>query len=144
MKTSVKIKQHDFTDCGAAFLASIAAHWQLHMPISRIRQFAGTDKKGTNILGLTEAAQKMGFNAVGVRGKTESLFKIPLPAIADLEPKDLNAEVCFDRKRNTYYYLSPFELQFSITVKAISNNDIVNLYGGCFFQKKYFTANIWQ
>ena len=58
--------------------------------------------------------------------------------------KDLNAEVCFDRKRNTYYYLSPFELQFSITVKAISNNDIVNLYGGCFFQKKYFTANIWQ
>lgn len=69
-------------------MASIAAHWQLHMPISRIRQYAGTDKKGTNILGLTEAAQKMGFNAAGVRGKTESLFTIPLPAIAHLELKE--------------------------------------------------------
>ncbi|CAI8151461.1 MAG: Lactococcin-G-processing and transport ATP-binding protein LagD [Formosa sp. Hel3_A1_48] len=79
---SKKIKQHDITDCGAACLASIAAHYQLQLPIARIRQYAGTDKKGTNVLGLLEAAQKLGFDAKGVKGGLDSLSKIPKPAIA--------------------------------------------------------------
>ncbi len=78
----IAIKQHDITDCGAACLASISAHYNLEIPIARIRQYAGTDKKGTNVLGLIEAAEKLGFEAKGVRGDFESLFKIPNPAIA--------------------------------------------------------------
>ncbi len=76
----VTIKQHDITDCGAACLASIA--YDLQIPIARIRQYAGTDKKGTNVLGLLEAAEKLGFEAKGVRGDFDSLFKIPKPSIA--------------------------------------------------------------
>jgi len=79
---SIKIKQRDITDCGAACLASVAAHYKLTLPVARIRQLAGTDKKGTNVLGLVEAAGKMGFLAKGVRGEWDSLFKIPKPAIA--------------------------------------------------------------
>src|SRR5690606_21488620 len=82
------IKQHHSTDCGAACLASIAAHYNLQIPIARIRQFAGTDKKGTNVLGLIEAAQKLGFEAKGGRGDFESLFKIPKPAIAHIIVKE--------------------------------------------------------
>ncbi len=78
----ITIKQHDITDCGATSLASIAAHYKLEIPIARIRQYAGTDKKGTNVLGLIEAAQKLGFEAKGVRGDFDSLYKIPKPAIA--------------------------------------------------------------
>lgn len=78
----ITIKQHDITDCGAACLASISAHYKLQLPIARIRQYAGTDKKGTNVLGLIEAAEKLGFEAKGVRGELDSLFKIPKPAIA--------------------------------------------------------------
>ena len=81
------IKQHDITDCGAACLASIAAHFDLQLPIARIRQYAGTDKKGTNVLGLIEAAEKLGFEAKGVRGDFESLFKIPKPTIAHVVVK---------------------------------------------------------
>jgi len=80
----VKIKQRDITDCGAACLASVAAHYKLNMPIAKIRQLAGTDKKGTNVLGMIEAAQKMGFHAKGVRGEWDSLFKIPMPTIAHI------------------------------------------------------------
>ncbi|WP_428743381.1 peptidase domain-containing ABC transporter [Tenacibaculum sp.] len=80
----VTIKQHDITDCGAACLASISAHYKLQLPIARIRQYAGTDKKGTNVLGLIEAAEKLGFEAKGVRGELDSLFKIPKPAIAHI------------------------------------------------------------
>lgn len=78
----ITIKQHDITDCGAACLASISAHYKLQIPIARIRQYAGTDKKGTNILGMIEAAEKLGFEAKGVRGEWDSLAKIPKPAVA--------------------------------------------------------------
>ncbi len=78
----VRVKQRDITDCGAACLASVAAHYKLKIPVSRIRQIAGTDKRGTNVLGMVEAAKKMGFLAKGVKGEFDSLFKIPKPAVA--------------------------------------------------------------
>jgi len=76
------IKQHDITDCGAACLASIAAHYKLQLPIARIRQMAGTDKKGTNLLGMIKAAEKIGFVAKGVRGEFDALYEVPLPVVA--------------------------------------------------------------
>lgn len=79
---STRIKQRDITDCGAACLASISAFYKLKMPVARIRQLASTDQKGTNVLGLIEAANKLGFEAKGVKGNLDSLSKIPLPAIA--------------------------------------------------------------
>jgi len=84
----ITIKQHDITDCGAACLASVSAHYNLQLPIASIRQYAGTDKKGTNVLGLIEAAEKLGFEAKGVRGELDSLFKIPKPAIAHIIVKE--------------------------------------------------------
>lgn len=79
---SVKIKQHDIKDCGAACLASIGNHYNVNLPIARIRQLANTDKKGTNVLGMIEAAEQMGFEAKGVKADFDALDKIPLPAVA--------------------------------------------------------------
>lgn len=81
---SIKIKQHDIKDCGAACLASIGNYYKVNLPIARIRQYANTDKRGTNVLGIIEAAEKMGFTAKGVKGGVDSLDKIPLPAIAHI------------------------------------------------------------
>ncbi len=89
MKKGVEIKQRDITDCGAACLASIASFYDFNLPVSRIRQLASTDKKGTNVLGLIEAATKLGFDAKGVRGTFESLFKIPKPSIAHIFVKEV-------------------------------------------------------
>ncbi len=89
MNHKIKIKQHDITDCGAACLASIAAHYGLKFPISRIRQYAFTDKKGTNILGIIEAAKKLGLEAKGVKGPFECLTEIPKPAIAHVVVKEV-------------------------------------------------------
>jgi len=89
MKKPVTIRQRDITDCGAASLASVAAYYKLKLPVSRIRQFASTDKKGTNVLGLIEAAARIGFDAKGVRGEYESLYKVPTPAIAHIVVKEV-------------------------------------------------------
>lgn len=85
---TIKIKQHDIKDCGAACLASIGNHFKVNIPIARIRQFANTDKRGTNVLGIIEAAEKMGFTAKGVKGGLDAIDKIPLPAIAHVILKD--------------------------------------------------------
>jgi ATP-binding cassette subfamily B protein len=84
MKKNITIKQHDITDCGAACLASVSEFYGLKFPIARIRQYACTDKKGTNVLGMIEAAKKLGFEAKGVKGTLESLQEIPKPAIAHI------------------------------------------------------------
>ena len=74
-------------------MASVAANYNLGMPVARIRQIAGTDTKGTNVLGMITAAEKLGFSAKGVRGVKKSLEKIPLPAIAHVVIKKENIEL---------------------------------------------------
>ncbi|NRP75834.1 Lactococcin-G-processing and transport ATP-binding protein LagD [Ensifer psoraleae] len=85
----IKFKQRDVTDCGAASLASVAAFYGYKLPLSRIRQCASTDRSGTTVMGLTEAAQKLGFIAKGVKGGFDSLYKIPKPAIAHVIVNEL-------------------------------------------------------
>jgi len=79
---NIRVKQRDMSDCGAACLSSVARFYNLDVPLARIRQHAGTDRKGTNIAGMLEAAGQLGFEAKGVRGSFESLFQVPIPAIA--------------------------------------------------------------
>lgn len=85
---SIKIKQHDIKDCGAACLASVGNYYKIHLPIAKIRQLASTDMRGTNVLGIIQAAEKMGFSAKGVKGGIDSLAKIPKPSIAHVVLKN--------------------------------------------------------
>lgn len=79
----VIIKQFDENDCGAACIATISKQYGLHTSIAKIREIAGTDIRGTNILGMVKAAEEIGFSAKGVKG-TQANFvtDFPLPAIA--------------------------------------------------------------
>ncbi|MBT0551897.1 peptidase domain-containing ABC transporter [Riemerella anatipestifer] len=88
MKKDTLIKQHDLKDCGAACLASVSAHYGLKMPIAKIRQLSHTDTRGTNVLGMVQGLEKMGFNAKGVKGGADALPEIPLPAIAHVITKE--------------------------------------------------------
>ncbi len=110
---NTKIKQRDITDCGAACLASIASHYKMRLPVSRIRQMAGTDKKGTNVLGLIKAAEKMGFTAKGVKGGPDALPKIPLPAIAHVIVKEVlhHYVVLYSIKKEQVEYMDPADGQ---------------------------------
>src|SRR5450755_1945656 len=84
MKKAIQVKQRDSSDCGAACLASVAAHYGLRIPVSRIRQYAGTDKQGTSLYGLIEAAEKLEFHARGAKAAGISLTGIPVPTIFHL------------------------------------------------------------
>jgi ATP-binding cassette subfamily B protein len=104
------IKQHDITDCGAACLASVSAHYKRYLPIARIRQYASTDKRGSNVLGLVEAADKMGFQTKGVKATKESLFKVPKPTIAHViigEQKLQHYVVIYEVSEKQVRYMDP-------------------------------------
>lgn len=111
MKRPVRIRQQDMTDCGAACLASIGEWYGVKHPISRIRQWSSTDQNGTNILGMIEAAEKMGFIAKGVRCNTDNLQHIPVPLIAHLKMPEgfFHFVVVYQVKGKKIFYMDPAE-----------------------------------
>jgi ABC-type bacteriocin transporter len=78
----VRVRQHGSRDCGVACLASVAGYYGLKVPLATIHHLAGTDRTGTNLLGLTLAAGKLGLLAKGVRGTMEALGELAKPVIA--------------------------------------------------------------
>jgi len=84
MKKRIRVKQRDASDCGAACLVSIAAYYGLYIPVSRIRLYAGTDRQGTSLSGLMEAAEKLQFKARGVKARGVPLTGIPVPSVFHL------------------------------------------------------------
>lgn len=80
------IKQFDENDCGAACLAMIASQFGSHISITKIREVAGTDREGTSLKGMLEAAKKLNLDAKAVKGN-EQIFsrKFPVPLIAHLQ-----------------------------------------------------------
>jgi ATP-binding cassette subfamily B protein len=78
------VRQNDQSDCGAAALAAVALHHRLPVALEQLRDLAGTDRVGANLLGLLHAAEKLGFAARAVYGGYDHLAAVPLPAIAHL------------------------------------------------------------
>ncbi len=103
------IKQHDSTDCGVACLASVLAFYELGVPLAQIRKHTGTDKNGTTLLGLLQAAQKLGLDAKGIRCDWASLHKIPKPAIVHIsfEKTADHYVVVYKVKRDTIVIMDP-------------------------------------
>ena len=124
----VKIKQQDITDCGAACLASVAAYYKLKLPIARIRQIAGTDKKGTNLLGLYQAAEKIGFQVKGLKGNMEALLKMPTPCIAHVIVKEAlhHYVVIYSIKKEVVKYMDPSDGQ----MHKLSFDDFEEIWTG--------------
>jgi len=58
--------------------------------------------------------------------------------------KDVNAEVKYSRSRKTYFYSDFFELQVNISVKALTNNEVTNMFGGSYFLQTKHTARFMQ
>jgi ABC-type bacteriocin transporter len=81
MRIPPRIKQRDLSDCGAACLACVSGFYGSFLPVSKIRQWAGTDSSGTSIWGIVQAAQKMEMEAKAMRWDVASFRELPLPAI---------------------------------------------------------------
>ncbi|MCS3557661.1 MULTISPECIES: cysteine peptidase family C39 domain-containing protein, partial [unclassified Sphingobacterium] len=66
-------KQMDEMDCGATCLRIIFKHYGKLISIHKIRKLCQTTKNGVNMLGISEAAEKLGFRTYGVQLSIEQL-----------------------------------------------------------------------
>ncbi|MDR1611020.1 MAG: peptidase domain-containing ABC transporter [Candidatus Symbiothrix sp.] len=74
--------QHDAMDCGPACLRMIAAHYGRHFSLEELREKSHITRLGVSMLGISEAAENIGFRTVGARLSFEQLVEeAPLPCI---------------------------------------------------------------
>ena len=128
MRRSVKIRQQDVSDCGAASLASVAAFHGLIFPVARLRLYSGTNTEGTTIAGIISAASKIGLSAKGYKGKVSSLYKIPKPAILHFQKPDgsLHFVVLYRISRRAAHIMDPAEGR----IKRVKIDEVTQLWTG--------------
>ena len=86
MKKYPIVKQQDETDCGAACLATICRYYGKRISITKVRNYAGTDTKGTSAKGIVKAANQLGFTCKALITKEKKLKKdLPFPIIAHIK-----------------------------------------------------------
>ena len=128
-RKGVKIRQHDITDCGAACLASVCAHYGLQFSIAHIRQYAFTARKSTNILGgVIEAANRLGLSAKGVKALFEALRIVPKPTIAHVivHERLQHFVVIYKVKKEHITYMDPGDGR----MHKVTNETFVSMWTG--------------
>lgn len=73
--------QADSKDCGPTCLKIIAKHYKKNLNIQQLRELAETTRSGSSLLGISEAAEQLGFRTLGVKLSLNSLLEASLPCI---------------------------------------------------------------
>ncbi len=82
MKKFPLYKQADSKDCGPTCLKMIAKHYKKGIPIQLLRSLSETTRSGSSLLGMSNAAEKIGFRTLGVKITLSQLEEeVPLPCV---------------------------------------------------------------
>jgi len=97
--------QADFKDCGPTCLKMIAKHYGKNTNIQELRNLSETTREGSNLLFLSDAAEKIGFRTLGVKLNLERLEEAPLPCI--LHWNHNHYVVLYKIKKKRYFVSDP-------------------------------------
>jgi len=81
MKTFPIYIQHDAMDCGPTCLRMVAAHYGRIFSLEGLREKSLITREGVSMLGISEAAEQLGFRSTGIKVSFEELITAPLPCI---------------------------------------------------------------
>ncbi|MFD0701893.1 peptidase domain-containing ABC transporter [Myroides pelagicus] len=96
-------KQADFKDCGPTCLKIISKHYKKNVHIQELRELSETTREGSSLLGISEAAEQVGFRTLGVKLSANDLKEAPLPCILHWNK---NHYVVLYKIKNKIYYIS--------------------------------------
>lgn len=74
-------KQPDSKDCGPTCLRIISKFYGKNLSLQDVRDLSETTREGSSLMGLSEAAEKIGYRTVGAQVDYLTLEQIPLPCI---------------------------------------------------------------
>jgi ATP-binding cassette subfamily B protein len=82
------VKQPDAMDCGPACLKMVAGFYKMNISLESLRKKCYITREGVSFLGLSEAADSVGFRTIGVKIPFELLTEnVPLPCIVHWRQK---------------------------------------------------------
>lgn len=83
-----RVKQKDTSDCAVAALISIVKYYKGNINYEKLRNMMKCTKDGVSAYDLVKTANKIGFNAYGMKLNYDDLLNIKLPCIAHTIIKD--------------------------------------------------------
>lgn len=81
MKSFPHYSQHDVMDCGPTCLRMVSAFYGKRYSLEGLREKSFITREGVSMLGISEAAEKIGFRSICVQVSYEMLQEAPLPCI---------------------------------------------------------------
>lgn len=106
MKSFPNYRQPDRKDCGPTSLKIVAKHYGRQVSIAATRKWTHTTRTGSSLLNLCDAAEHMGFKAMGVRVSFRHLMQeIALPCIVHW--KEDHYVVVYKVRENKVYLSDP-------------------------------------
>lgn len=103
MKKFPHFKQADFKDCGPTCVKIISKFFGQNVPLEHLRNLSETQRSGSSLLGLSNAAESIGFKSLGVKFSIKDLSDAPLPCIVHWNKRHY---VVLYRIRKDKYFVS--------------------------------------
>jgi ATP-binding cassette subfamily B protein len=92
-------------DCGPTCLRMVAKHYGKNFTLQRLREISGINHEGVSMLGISEAAEKIGFRTLGSKFRLDQLLGTELPLI--LHWNQNHFVVLYKIKAGKYYVADP-------------------------------------
>ena len=105
MKKFINYIQADSKDCGPTCLKIIAKHYGKTINIQYLRDYSETTRSGSNLMLLSDAAEKIGFRTLGVKLSLEKIEEVSLPCI--LHWNKNHYVVLYKIKKGKYFISDP-------------------------------------
>ena len=97
------VKQPDAMDCGPACLTMIAAHYGRHYTLDHLREQCFIGREGVSLLGISKAAEQIGFRTVGGRLTFDKLAeKALLPCVVHWNQEHFVVVYAIRKKKKEY------------------------------------------
>lgn len=111
-------QQLDAFDCGPTCLRMIAKFYGRTYSVQYLREHAFISREGVSMLGISDAAELIGFRTMGVRITLEQLrTEVPMPCI--LHWNQQHFVVCYKIKNGKYYIADPASKKVTYDEKEV-------------------------
>lgn len=113
-------KQFDLMDCGPTCLRMVAKHYGRSFKVQTLRQYCEINREGVSLLGIHNAATKIGFDSDAIITSLKGLEETQLPVI--LHWRQNHFVVLYKIKNNKYFIVDPGNGHVKLNTEDFSRN----------------------